>query len=303
MPGAGRTSASVDVDAAALRAAPRVEARLGVAAPTCRSGRLEAHRRPTARSTYLMPLPSLCDSDEREPLRVGRRVEVATRTSGTVRFGVAPRTRRRRATASEHRAAAATPAPRPRAEERPARQGAVEQVVGGHPPILPASWTRTGHRVHVHLQRRSRSTSTSRRASRCSRCSASARVISVKDGCAPQGQCGCCTVLVDGDAAGRVRHARRRASPAARSPPSRASTPTPRPARRRVRRDRRLAVRLLHARASSCAPPRCGAKGKSTPRSTSTARSPPTSAGAPAGRPSTTRSTRVGAETAESHAL
>src|SRR5437870_13186740 len=25
-------------------------------------------------------------------------------------------------------------------------------------------------------------------------------IISVKDGCAPQGQCGCCTVLVDGDA-------------------------------------------------------------------------------------------------------
>ena len=26
------------------------------------------------------------------------------------------------------------------------------------------------------------------------------RLVSVKDGCAPQGQCGCCTVLVDGDA-------------------------------------------------------------------------------------------------------
>src|SRR2546428_5022244 len=25
-------------------------------------------------------------------------------------------------------------------------------------------------------------------------------VVSAKDGCAPQGQCGCCTVLVDGDA-------------------------------------------------------------------------------------------------------
>src|SRR5262249_42385083 len=25
-------------------------------------------------------------------------------------------------------------------------------------------------------------------------------LVSVKDGCAPQGQCGCCTVLVDGDA-------------------------------------------------------------------------------------------------------
>ena len=24
------------------------------------------------------------------------------------------------------------------------------------------------------------------------------RLISVKDGCSPQGQCGCCTVLVDG---------------------------------------------------------------------------------------------------------
>ena len=26
------------------------------------------------------------------------------------------------------------------------------------------------------------------------------RLVSVKDGCAPQGQCGCCTVLVDGAA-------------------------------------------------------------------------------------------------------
>src|SRR6476646_6938791 len=25
-------------------------------------------------------------------------------------------------------------------------------------------------------------------------------IVSAKDGCAPQGQCGCCTVLVDGDA-------------------------------------------------------------------------------------------------------
>ena len=24
-------------------------------------------------------------------------------------------------------------------------------------------------------------------------------VVSVKDGCAPQGQCGCCTVLIDGE--------------------------------------------------------------------------------------------------------
>ena len=38
-------------------------------------------------------------------------------------------------------------------------------------------------------------------ASRCSRCCASGSAsMSVKDGCAPQGQCGCCTVLVDGEA-------------------------------------------------------------------------------------------------------
>ena len=112
-------------------------------------------------------------------------------------------------------------------------------------------------------------------------------IVSVKDGCAPQGQCGCCTVLVDGDARVACVTAAAR-SRAGRSRPSRASTPTVRDASRvGVRRHRRIAVRVLHARASSCA-----AAGRDARPATSTRRSPPTSAGAPVGGRCTTRSTR-----------
>ena len=73
-------------------------------------------------------------------------------------------------------------------------------------------------------------------------------LVSVKDGCAPQGQCGCCTVLVDGDARVGVCHrGRARRGPVGddrgRSRPRRARRDG-----RRVRGDRRIAVRLLHAR-------------------------------------------------------
>ena len=50
-------------------------------------------------------------------------------------------------------------------------------------------------------------------------------VRSAKDGCSPQGQCGCCTVLVDGAAPGRVRDPGAPGAPAGRSPRSTASTP------------------------------------------------------------------------------
>ena len=51
-------------------------------------------------------------------------------------------------------------------------------------------------------------------------------VISPKDGCSPIGQCGCCTVLVDGKARVVVPDRRWRRPTAPRSSPSRASTPT-----------------------------------------------------------------------------
>ena len=71
---------------------------------------------------------------------------------------------------------------------------------------------------------------------------------SVKDGCSPQGQCGCCTVLVDGAprvacvtpvrrVAGRSRHDRRGTGPEPSGPVG-----------RRLRRHRRQSVRVLHAR-------------------------------------------------------
>ena len=107
-------------------------------------------------------------------------------------------------------------------------------------------------------------------------------IVSVKDGCAPQGQCGCCTVLVDGEprvacvtpvarVAGRVGHDGRRARPDGA-----------RPARRVVRRDRRIAVRVLHAGHRH-------ARVAASASATSIARWPRTCAGAPAGARCTTR--------------
>ena len=71
-------------------------------------------------------------------------------------------------------------------------------------------------------------------------------VISAKDGCAPSGQCGCCTVLVDGKArvacqTGSGQGRRRRGHHARGFRPGRAQ-----PARQRLRRHRGPPVRLLH---------------------------------------------------------
>ena len=82
----------------------------------------------------------------------------------------------------------------------------------------------------------------------------------VKDGCSPQGQCGCCTVLVDG--APRVacvtparRVAGRRITTVEGLDPADAS-----PVGRRLRGHRRQPVRVLHARDHRAAwpPPRTG---------------------------------------------
>ena len=111
-----------------------------------------------------------------------------------------------------------------------------------------------------------------------------------KDGCSPQGQCGCCTVLVDGRrAVACVTPARRVAGRDDHDPR--------RPARRRRRLGRRLLrrrrqpVRLLHARHHRAAR---GLRGdgaeRRRSRPPSTGRCWPTCAAAPAGR----RSSRPG---------
>ena len=102
-------------------------------------------------------------------------------------------------------------------------------------------------------------------------------LVSVKDGCAPQGQCGCCTVLVDGDARVACVTAAARVG-AAVVTTSTGSTRGARSASRPAFVDyRRLAVRLLHARDHHAARRADAAAARSTRHS------PRTSAGAPAG--------------------
>ena len=116
-------------------------------------------------------------------------------------------------------------------------------------------------------------------------------VTSPKDGCSPSGQCGCCTVLVDGKAVvscnlGLGQDRRQVGRHAGGRRPRRAAA-----LRRGVRRVRRPAVRVLHPRHR-----RCGRSRRSTRRApTSTGRrwrrtSAPTSAAAPATSRSSTPS-------------
>ena len=114
-------------------------------------------------------------------------------------------------------------------------------------------------------------------------------ITSVKDGCAPQGQCGCCTVLVDG--AARVACV----TPVARIAGRSVTTVDGLPSTERDAladafvADGRLAVRVLHPRDHRAGGRARGPRARST-RSRSTGRSPRTSAAAPAGGRSSTRS-------------
>ena len=108
-------------------------------------------------------------------------------------------------------------------------------------------------------------------------------ITSIKDGCQPQGQCGCCLALVDGrphvTCAVRGRAGRGPRGPDARGRRAAASA---RSSRRALRRRRRRPVRLLHPRdrAARQAPPRPDRRTRAATRSP--ARSTATSAAAPA---------------------
>ena len=96
-------------------------------------------------------------------------------------------------------AASATPAPPTAAAER-TRGGRVAQSQATNPCLLSCRLVdATGHRVIFTCDDQAVDIECESGESLLTVLRERLGVTSVKDGCAPQGQCGCCTVLVDGD--------------------------------------------------------------------------------------------------------
>ena len=189
-----------DVDAAALRqpgpiewcvhARRRCRTRPGGLEPEL--GRGAAHERDAA-------LAAASERDH-EPLRLGRR----RRDRTTARAGRASASTPRGRGASRVTGGHHEPARRrePAAEERTARQtgravrGEGSGVMTSYPAFRRSS-CRIGSSSRATVSR-SRSSSAPGE-SLLSVLREQLGIVSVKDGCAPQGQCGCCTVLVDGE--------------------------------------------------------------------------------------------------------
>ncbi len=101
----------------------------------------------------------------------------------------------------------------------------------------------------LHPQRPAGGDRAGARASRCStRCASAAAIVSIKDGCQPQGQCGCCLALIDG----RPLVTCAFEAGAGRGPrgadPRGCRAPRARDRLEGARRGRRRPVRLLHPR-------------------------------------------------------
>ncbi len=243
--------------------------------PACRPA---ARNRSIGRGTagVLRAFEPPCASANDEALRLARDAYRSLDEHERRRvFGfVAPRPR-----AGEPTAAAATQAAgrgEPDRGTRAARQRACERK-GSRvmPPILPPGGRdcRIGCSSSCNGEQ---SRSTPPRASRCSPCCASSSASSrVKDGCAPQGQCGCCTVLVDGEPGWRASRRSRRVAGRSVTTVDGLDPARTRRARGAFVATGGVAVRLLHARASSCARPRCRAKGRTAGRRRPRARRAP----------------------------
>ena len=187
----------------------------------------------------------------------GRPTRTSRRSRSRTRAAAGRVTRRDRSTGRGARGACAPrcvpkpvshPRPRRRRPGLRSRRGTRAGSARGEARLYPASlrWPcRIGSRSPATAPR---STSRSNRAHRCSTSSGSSWAFGgVKDGCAPQGQCGCCTVLVDGQprvacVTPPTRVAGRAVTTVERTGRRRARSPA-----RGVRRDGWVAVRVLHA--------------------------------------------------------
>src|SRR5690242_13400689 len=146
-----------------------------------------------------MPLPVLCESANTSRCGCGDAARSLLSTSGKKVLGSGALPSPAHATSASEPATTSPPAA-PSAPPRNARREHApgERGAGGIPlSCLPVSGT--GHRVQFSCNGEQVEVDTAPGESLLSVLRERLGVVSPKDGCAPQGQCGCCTVLVDGE--------------------------------------------------------------------------------------------------------
>src|SRR5215207_9199959 len=145
-----------------------------------------------------MPLPVLCESANTSRCALGDAARSLLRTSGKKVFGSGVELLAHATSASKP--AMTSPLAAPSAPPRNARR---ERAPGGRGaggiPLSCLAVSATGHRVQFSCDGEQFELDTAPGESLLSVLRERIGEVSPKDGCAPQGQCGCCTVLVDGE--------------------------------------------------------------------------------------------------------